>query len=1118
MNNYSWKGHCRSTRHVRANRQFGGVGILIKNTILNEFDISVISDCFDGIFGILFTNILTDLKFIVLAVYLPPEESPWGRHSDNFFAHLLSLIYMNTHVDHIVICGDLNARIGNSVDFIPDIDKVGHRRCIDNVKNKHGEAFLDFLMESKMIILNGRVTNEHDNYTSVSSRGAAVVDYIFATQNTIDICKKCTVLLVSDVIANYNLSHLLSERCKQPDHSLIVCEMLFDRCGLSDLSTETDPHNHVPQGIKSKKYCFTPMPPNFMSSQTFISNVENVMSHLSVVLDAQSTLDDVYNDFCTIVLNDMDQHLPARKIGKHKKRVKYYKPYWNSQVSTAWKEMREAEKVFLRYRGSRIVRQRYRSNFVHRRKIFDKSLRKAEREYFKSIADEIERINTNDPKAFWNHINRLGPQKSNEVPMKVKLANGTVSCDTGVVHTHWQNEFHRLLNNDPGTPNLSHGNILTELRNIESQMLSNDALLNTGLNQSISQDEVNKAVRKLKNNKAVGPDCIPNEVLKHPNVLVFLHKLCQFCFENKTVPVVWTKAIISPVPKSSNKDPCIPLNYRGISLLCCASKLYSSIINNRLTKQTSVNNKLVEEQNGFRKGRSCQDHVFVLTSIIMYKLDVNEEIFASFIDFKKAFDWINRDFLLYKLAKSFGISGGIYWAIKALLLNSKSCVKLNSTFTNYFNVSSGVRQGDCLSPTLFNFFINDLAIGIKDLQKGVNIGNLQVSILLYADDIVFLSESKIGLQSMLNYLFSWCKEWGIEINESKSNIVHFRKQIVPRTTHTFKFGDKHLNMVNEYRYLGLYLNEFMNLEKTVSHLATAGTRALGALRNKLYNLKNVHFKTYSKLYQSCVTPIIDYCSAVWGFRSFKSVQDVQNRAIRYFLGVHKFCPLPFLEGDMGWTSCNARCQTNMINYWNSIQSMQDTRLPKKILNFEISRGNDVNSWYANFCKITTPVDSQLINVMNFKIDLDSKQNQAWNNIRHQKVKLRYYNLFKFEINPEKYVVCNLTKSQRSLYAQFRSGILPLAIETGRFTNVSLSNRTCLLCNSGEIEDEFHFLCICIKYSLERNKLYRKVERDVVNFDSLDDIDKFLLLNSEYQLETALFVYNAFDIRKNCLYN
>ena len=188
------------------------------------------------------------------------------------------------------------------------------------------------------------------------------------------------------------------------------------------------------------------------------------------------------------------------------------------------------------------------------------------------------------------------------------------------------------------------------------------------------------------------------------------------------------------------------------------------------------------------------------------------------------------------------------------------------------------------------------------------------------------------------------------------------------------------------------------------------------------------------------------------------------------------------------------------------------------MNFEISRGNEVNSWYANFCKIVTPIDSQLIDVLNFKMELDSKQNQAWNNIRHQKVKLRYYNLFKSEINPEKYVVCNLTKSQRSLYAQFRSGILPLAIETGRFTNVSLRNRTCLVCNSGEIEDEFHFLCCCIKYSLERSKLHRKIKTDVVNFNSLDDIDKFLLLNSEYQIETAHFVHNAFEIRKQCLYS
>jgi len=192
---------------------------------------------------------------------------------------------------------------------------------------------------------------------------------------------------------------------------------------------------------------------------------------------------------------------------------------------------------------------------------------------------------------------------------------------------------------------------------------------------------------------------------------------------------------------------------------------------------------------------------------------------------------------------------------------------------------------------------------------------------------------------MLDYLDSWCKIWCVNINEAKSNIIHFRKSTSPRTNISFKLGDSALLLVSEYRYLGLHLNEHMNLEKTVAHLAAAGARALGSIRNKLFHVKDIRFSTYSKLFQTGVTPIIDYCASTWGFKSYKSIQDVQNKAIRYFLGVHKFCPLPVLEGDIGWTSSLVRGQLSMITFWNHLINLPDDRLPKKILwyNIHLSR-------------------------------------------------------------------------------------------------------------------------------------------------------------------------------------
>ena len=107
--------------------------------------------------------------------------------------------------------------------------------------------------------------------------------------------------------------------------------------------------------------------------------------------------------------------------------------------------------------------------------------------------------------------------------------------------------------------------------------------------------------------------------------------------------------------------------------------------------------------------------------------------------------------MLYKLLKT-KISGKIYFAVKSLLINTYSCLKLNKFLTDWFHTSSGVRQGDTLSPTLFNVFINDLAEYIKKLNLGIKIGDINWSILLYVDDIAVRAENEKDLQTMLNYV------------------------------------------------------------------------------------------------------------------------------------------------------------------------------------------------------------------------------------------------------------------------------------------------------------------------------------------------------------------------------
>ena len=119
-----------------------------------------------------------------------------------------------------------------------------------------------------------------------------------------------------------------------------------------------------------------------------------------------------------------------------------------------------------------------------------------------------------------------------------------------------------------------------------------------------------------------------------------------------------------------------------------------------------------------------------------------------------------------------GINGDLYNAIKNIYAAPLSCVQLGGHLTDWFPITSGVRQGDSLSPILFAIYINDLAEEIRNAEAGVYIGGKQLPMLMYADDIVMISPSPTGAQNHLDILSEWCAKWMMKINAKKSEIVH----------------------------------------------------------------------------------------------------------------------------------------------------------------------------------------------------------------------------------------------------------------------------------------------------------------------------------------------------------
>lgn len=385
-----------------------------------------------------------------------------------------------------------------------------------------------------------------------------------------------------------------------------------------------------------------------------------------------------------------------------------------------------------------------------------------------------------------------------------------------------------------------------------------------------------------------------------------------------------------------------------------------------------------------------------------------------------------------------------------------------------------------------------------------------------------LSETETDQQNMINVVYTWCKKWRMRVNIDKSKVMHFRTQGNDQTNSTFKFGDTDVDIVETYKYLGIVLNYSLNFEVTAGFLAKSGGRALGAIYNKFRSNKGLSCKTYTKMFETGVVPILDYCSGVWGNGQLSKIDTIQNRAIHYFLGTHKFTPNLAINGDMGWVPSRVRRKVEMLRLWNRLVNMADGRLTKRIFLWDKKiKGN----WSKDIETVLRAAHMENKFVSNSRVDLTCLRKILFDNVCSEwkqdvkdVSKLRTYITFKEEYKSEPYLFNVMNRQHRSLLAQLRCGTLPLKIETGRFQNIPVEFRLCIFCSSNVIENETHFLLHCLLYNDIRTEFFNNVCNFITGFDSLNDTEKVNMMMSENCVKmTAEFVWKCFDLRQHNLY-
>ena len=1077
--------NCEGTRLNKFGRLSGGILVGVRDTVIDYVDYKQRDSKQFVTLKIKKQRLGLDRDIVLIGTYIQPKDSKFyykNRDIQPFDELQEMIIEIKAQMDDeeidFLILGDMNARLGTLQDFNndatddPDIladlnDSFNiPRQTCDKESNEFGILLQEFLITNHIHVLNGRSGEDIDGeltFISDSGEGGSVID----------VC--CASTKLYHILRNFRIA------CRtESDHLPVEVQ----------IPIKTTPIKNSKEVDLRKRMVFKWKPEKEAIFITKLNNQKSVekFQQIDTLLE-----EGVVNES----IHALNEHI--RKVGKDMEikscdkntALQHQPPYFDKECKDLKKEKSRLLNRFRKDRSKELL-----AELREKKKEFRKLRKKKKSEENKKSMEELKTL----------------PKENMWVHFKKKKQGGGVP--KSISSTEISEYFENLLNNKTigNMTQLENSNEMLENRMVEiceACSSDNDEILNT----AITEEEVRTVIKHLPKNKACGIDGIPNEFLIHtfeqfPHIVV---KLFNNIMETGEIPIAWQEAVIFPLHKSGQKNDVN--NYRGISLLCTLAKVFTAVLNKRISKWMAYFDKNIESQAGFRKKYKTTDNIFNLRGLVeKYLSQRGGKVYTLFIDFAKAFDSIDRK-KLFQRVHELGIHGRIYKVIQAIYSNTTACVWTSEGLGRTFGCDTGVRQGDSLSPTLFLIYINELEKELRKVGKdGIHTipGGEEIYMLLFADDICIPAESKIALQRKINHVDSFCKKWHLNINLGKTKVIVHRKGGRIKQNEKWYLGSgqdkQEIATTNKYKYLGIYFTTELSMRQTTSHLAVQATKALNFLKYLIIKHKYIPFDTACRLFDALVLPVLLYGCETWGYEKQESIERVQIAFLKFFLGVKKRTNNMAVLGECGRFPLYISYHTRCIKYWLEIQEMPEHRYPKQIyLMLEKQHKAGRINWVSHIRRLlidydleqvweTRNIDSKKHFLDQLKENIEKKFIRKWKDSITTADRLCIYKDLKAEFRAENYVTYLQDYRLRAALARLRCGSHNLKIETERGRK-HVSERLCSHCN--QIEDEYHFTAQCKQYRETRQK-YLDTEfiltyDDFINLMCTTDTDKIIKL-------------------------
>ena len=523
--------------------------------------------------------------------------------------------------------------------------------------------------------------------------------------------------------------------------------------------------------------------------------------------------------------------------------------------------------------------------FKRLRRECHQSAKNDKNQYWEKIAEDMEAAaSRSDTRKMYQLLKSIRSKSHKPTSTSVEDENGKLLSNNTEIINRWKEHFDKLLNQHQLST------AIDDNQRCHNPSRSPDDLQEPNSPSSIYNDvnvapptlnEVQQAINCLKSNKAPGPDAIPAELYKYGGTALVsrIHKLTCRIWEEEMVPQDWGDSIILPVFKKGLKTKCS--NYRGISLICIAAKIFAIVLHNRFRIQRNA--KTRPNQAGFRPGMGTIDQLFVLRQTLEHRAKHQKPTVSLFIDFITAFDSVLRDGI-WKAMTEDGVPGKIVRLIQAYYQHTRAQIQIGGELSSMFQIDFGVRQGCILSPVLFNFVIDWIMTRAMTTFSGVEVSpNFVITDLDYADDICLLAESRSEAQSMLSKVAEESSLVGLKISSLKTKVM---ASGISSQDPPILLEQSPIDEIHEFKYLGSLVDPIGGCTSEIQSRIASATGVFTQLNHSLWNQKNVRLKTRIRIYQALVRSVLLYGCETWTMKAsdIQALNVFDHSCLRRIIG------------------------------------------------------------------------------------------------------------------------------------------------------------------------------------------------------------------------------------------